>query len=264
MFRSGRDDAPVGVERGERLVDRAVVALVVDDDLRPAGDPPGETDREPVRVGRGDRELPERQAEPAGELLARRDRVLGREHVGDARGASGARRPRSSAPARDRPSPRCRRGRGRRSRGRRRSGSGRRRPRRRRAGRATPIRSSSSSGRRRGARPRARSCRAAERGWARVKRSRSAAIAGQALAVDRGGDSAGHEPEDGQRAVASADPPARRRDAVESRRRTATGRIARWIGQRTRRLDRSTGWRDRRPGWPRSGGRDERSVECGA
>ena len=36
-----RDDAAVGVEGGEGLVDRAVVALVVDDDLRPAGDPAG-------------------------------------------------------------------------------------------------------------------------------------------------------------------------------------------------------------------------------
>jgi hypothetical protein len=50
----------------------------------PAGDHPGEPDREAVGVGRGEGELPVLQAEPALELLAAPHRVLGREHVGDA------------------------------------------------------------------------------------------------------------------------------------------------------------------------------------
>ena len=76
--------APVLVEHGDRLVDRAVVAVVVDDDLAPAGDVAGEAEREPVRVRGRQRELPGRQPEPPGELLAGPDGVLGREHVGDA------------------------------------------------------------------------------------------------------------------------------------------------------------------------------------
>ena len=71
------------VERGERLVDRAVVVVVVDDDLRPARDVAGQAQGEPVGVGGRDRELPPRQAEPPAELVARRDRVLDREHEGD-------------------------------------------------------------------------------------------------------------------------------------------------------------------------------------
>ena len=66
------------------LVDRAVVAVVVDDDLAAAGDVAGEPEREPVGVGGRQGELPGRQAEPARELLAGPDGVLGREHVGDA------------------------------------------------------------------------------------------------------------------------------------------------------------------------------------
>ena len=49
-----------------------------------SGDLPGEPQREPVGVGGGDGELPVRQAEPAGELLADPDRVLRRKHRGDA------------------------------------------------------------------------------------------------------------------------------------------------------------------------------------
>ena len=44
-----------------------------------------EPDREAVGVGRGERELPVRQAEAAGQLLADPERVLGREHERDAR-----------------------------------------------------------------------------------------------------------------------------------------------------------------------------------
>ena len=55
-----RDDAAV-LERRERLVDRAVVAPVEDEDLRPPGELAREPDREAVRVGRGQRELPARR-----------------------------------------------------------------------------------------------------------------------------------------------------------------------------------------------------------
>ena len=153
MFSVCGDDAPVGVERRERLVDRAVVALVVNEDLRSAGDPPGEADREAVGVGRGHRELPERQAEPAAELLARGEGVLGRKHVGDSaahlaldggdrrRWAVTGHRPGVTEAevdvvvAVDA------------------AEAARRAPPRRRAERATPTRSSSSSGRRRGVTP---------------------------------------------------------------------------------------------------------------
>ena len=65
---------PVGVERRERLVDRAVVAVVVDDDLRSAGDMPRQADREPVRVGRGERELPATAGRSGGSAPRRRRR----------------------------------------------------------------------------------------------------------------------------------------------------------------------------------------------
>ena len=65
-----RDHAAV-TERRERLVDRPVIAPVENEHLRPAGDPPREADREPVGVGRGQGELPERQAEPARQLARR-------------------------------------------------------------------------------------------------------------------------------------------------------------------------------------------------
>ena len=68
------------VERDERLVDGPVVAPVVHQDLGPAGDLAGEPDREPVGVGGGERELPDRQAEAARELLGAGDRVLGGQH----------------------------------------------------------------------------------------------------------------------------------------------------------------------------------------
>ena len=76
----GARGAAVVADRCEGLVDGAVVAPVVDEDLRPAGDLPGQPDREPVGVRGRERELPVRQAEPAGELLGDHDRVLGREH----------------------------------------------------------------------------------------------------------------------------------------------------------------------------------------
>ena len=109
------------VERRERLVDRAVVAPVEDEDLRPAGDVPREPDREAVRVGRGERELPARQRRSAGSAppptqsassLGSISRDPARRLLGD--------RAHASAPASGRSSRRCRRGRSRRTRGRRR------------------------------------------------------------------------------------------------------------------------------------------------
>ena len=84
MFPRRAATRAVRLEAGERLVHGAVVVVVVDEDLRPPGDVAGEPDREPVRVGRGERELPPADAEPALELVGGDDRVLGREHVGDA------------------------------------------------------------------------------------------------------------------------------------------------------------------------------------
>ncbi len=77
------DDPAVGRDPGEGLVDRAVVVVVVDEDLRPARDVPGEPDREPVGVGRRERELPVPEPEPPAELVGGDDRVLGGQHVGD-------------------------------------------------------------------------------------------------------------------------------------------------------------------------------------
>ena len=82
VARSG-DDA-VAVERRERLVDGAVVAVVEDEDLRPLGDLAREPDREAVRIRRREGELPAAQPEAARQLLGRRDRVLAREHRRDA------------------------------------------------------------------------------------------------------------------------------------------------------------------------------------
>ena len=58
---AARATTPSVAERRERLVDRAVVAPVEDEDLRPPGEVAGEADREAVGVGRRQRELPARQ-----------------------------------------------------------------------------------------------------------------------------------------------------------------------------------------------------------
>ena len=68
----------------ERLVDGAVVAPVEHEDLRAAGDVAGEAQHEAVGVGGGQRELPQRQAEAAGQLAGHPDGVLGGQHGGDA------------------------------------------------------------------------------------------------------------------------------------------------------------------------------------
>ena len=79
-----RHDRPVRPEHRDRLVDRAVVAVVVDDDLRSTGDLAREAEDPAVRVARGQGELPGADAEPAGQLVADPGGILGREHVGDA------------------------------------------------------------------------------------------------------------------------------------------------------------------------------------
>jgi hypothetical protein len=73
----------------ERLVDRAVVAPGVDQDLGPAGHRPREADREPVGVGGGQRELPVGEAETPPELLPHPGRVLRGEHQRHATGGLG-------------------------------------------------------------------------------------------------------------------------------------------------------------------------------
>ena len=73
---AGPGHHPVAVEHGEGLVDGAVVAPVHHRDPRPAGEVPGEPQHEPVGVGGRHRQLPGRQPEPAGQLLADPDRVL--------------------------------------------------------------------------------------------------------------------------------------------------------------------------------------------
>ena len=78
-----RGSTPPSIERHHRLVDAAVVAVVVDEDLRPAGDLARDPDHEPVRVRGRERELPLAQAEASLHLLADRDRVLGRQHRRD-------------------------------------------------------------------------------------------------------------------------------------------------------------------------------------
>ena len=153
-------DRAVVAQRRERLVDGAVVAAVEDEDLRPARDRAADPDRKAVRVGRAERELPERQPEAPRELLPGPGRVLGRQHRGDpgrsplGDGADDRRR------AHARPSHPCRRGRGRRTRGRRRRRRARRAPRPGRAGTGRPSASSTSSGRRRAASRGARSASA--------------------------------------------------------------------------------------------------------
>ena len=112
----GPGNHPVPVEHGQGLVDGAVVAPVHHRDPRPAGEVPGEAEHEPVGVGRRHRQLPRRQPEPPGQLLADPHRVRRGQHRGDARARPAARPPRPPGGARGRSSRRCRRGRGRRTR----------------------------------------------------------------------------------------------------------------------------------------------------
>ena len=81
---AGARDHPVAVQRRERLVDRAVVAVVEDEDLRTLRDLARQPQCEAVGVGRRERELPRREPEAAGQLLGRAERVLARKHRGGA------------------------------------------------------------------------------------------------------------------------------------------------------------------------------------
>ena len=82
--RSGdRHDRAVGAELGDRLVDRPVVAVVVDDDLGAAGHVAGQPEHPAVGVAGRQGELPRPDPEPPGQLLADPGGVLGRQHVGD-------------------------------------------------------------------------------------------------------------------------------------------------------------------------------------
>ena len=88
-----RDDAAVVRQRGERLVDGAVVAPVEHEDLRPARHRASDPEGEAVGVRRGQRELPVGQPEAPRHLLADPQRVLARQHQRDA--ARGLRRDRA-------------------------------------------------------------------------------------------------------------------------------------------------------------------------
>ena len=74
----------VGADHDQRLVDAAVVAVAVDQDLRPAGQRAHQPDRPAVGVGGGQREAPPGQAEPPRQLRAHPRGVLGRHHRGEA------------------------------------------------------------------------------------------------------------------------------------------------------------------------------------
>ena len=70
-------------QRRDGLVDAAVVAVVEDEDLRPAGDLAADPQDEAVGVGRREAELPVAEAEAAAHLLADRAGVLARQHRRD-------------------------------------------------------------------------------------------------------------------------------------------------------------------------------------
>jgi hypothetical protein len=72
------------LDRGERFVDGAVVAIIKHQDFRPLRDFARDTNRKAVGVGGGERELPVRKAEAALEIFANPDGVLGGKHEGDA------------------------------------------------------------------------------------------------------------------------------------------------------------------------------------
>ena len=141
----------VRTDDDEDLVDRAVVAPGVDQDLGSLGDLPDEPDRPPVRVGRGEGERPQREPETAGRAPrppTPRPRWASSPSRRPCRPAgAGSRQPSRRVSAR--PSRRCRPGRSRRTPGRRCRSRARPWPRRGRAGNRPPPCSSRSSGRHR-------------------------------------------------------------------------------------------------------------------
>ena len=77
------DRPAVGPGHGEGLVDRAVVAVREHQHLGSSGREPGQAHRPPVGVRRRQREAPQRQPEPAGELGTHPLGVLGGQHRRD-------------------------------------------------------------------------------------------------------------------------------------------------------------------------------------
>jgi hypothetical protein len=75
-----RARAYAAVERDERLVDGAVVAVAEDEHVRPPRHRPAQAQCPAVGVGGGQREAPQRHAEAAAELLAHPRGVFGRQH----------------------------------------------------------------------------------------------------------------------------------------------------------------------------------------
>ena len=86
------DDGAGRVERGERLVDRAVVAPVEHEHLGAPGDLAGEAEHEAVGVGGGHRHLPIWQAEAPGELATDPGGVVVRQHRRDTSAGLGGER----------------------------------------------------------------------------------------------------------------------------------------------------------------------------
>jgi hypothetical protein len=83
---AGSCDDAAFAQDGERLVHGAVVAPVEYQDAGTAGDLARHPDREPVRVGGGERNLPQWQAEPFGQGFAYGGGVGGWHHGGDGAG----------------------------------------------------------------------------------------------------------------------------------------------------------------------------------
>ena len=99
----------------ERLVDRAVIAAVEHQDLRPPGHGARHAQREAVGVGGGGRDLPERQAEALPQAVARRPARPRSAAYRSGRGRPGGGWRAPPAAANGRTSSRCRRGRNRRA-----------------------------------------------------------------------------------------------------------------------------------------------------
>ena len=74
------DGTPID-ESHVRFIDRAVVAAIEDQDLRPSRHGSGHAQREAIRIRRRRRDLPVRQAEALGQQVPHRDRVSGGQHV---------------------------------------------------------------------------------------------------------------------------------------------------------------------------------------
>ena len=76
------DGSPLFVQDNQGLVDRAVVAPVIDDDLWLSSEESREPKHEPIGVGSTECKLPFRQTEPRREVLGHDHRVGTRKHRG--------------------------------------------------------------------------------------------------------------------------------------------------------------------------------------